>query len=159
MAPKTGFRRAQDHHQVRSARPHHATRVRPHFGPSSRRRGGAFERLTRPPAAGPDGVQRTRSSSDFRAMPAAKAASASVTSRPFGRTHAGRPDRRQAMKKGQPAANPCGRRYIGLCGLGYPFTCFRTACLRMTMCDKIALSVILLFIEGMAQISEQNTGK
>jgi integrase len=27
----------------------------------------------------------------------------------------------------------------------------------MTMCDKIALSVILLFIEGMAQISEQNT--
>ena len=27
----------------------------------------------------------------------------------------------------------------------------------MTMCDKIALSFILLFIEGMAQISEQNT--
>jgi hypothetical protein len=90
-------------------------------------------------------------------MPAAKAASASVTSRPFGRTHAGRPDRRQAMKKGQPAANPCGRRYIGCAVYATHITSFRTACLHMTMCDKIALSVILLFIEGMAQISEQNT--
>jgi hypothetical protein len=46
-----------------------------------------------------------------------------------------------------------------LCGLGYPNYANRTACLHMTMCDKIALSVILLFIEGMAQIIEQNTGK
>jgi hypothetical protein len=35
---KTGFRRAQDHRRLPSARPHHATRVRPRCGPSSGQR-------------------------------------------------------------------------------------------------------------------------
>jgi hypothetical protein len=85
---------------VPSARPHHATRVRPRCGPSADGGSGAFERLTRAPAAGPDGVQPNQIIQDFRAMPAAKAASASVTSRPFGRTHAGRPDRRAGNEEG-----------------------------------------------------------
>ena len=38
------------------------------------------------------------------------------------------------------------------------FSNIRTACHNLFMTDKIALSVIMLSIEGMAQISAQNVG-
>jgi hypothetical protein len=75
--------------------------------------GGAFERLTRAPAAGPDGVQPNQiiqviSGRCRRRRPRPPR---SHHGRSAGPTRAGQTDE-WAMKKGQPAANPCGRRYI-----------------------------------------------
>lgn len=54
------------------------------------RDGRTFQGLARAPAAGADGFGRTRSSSDFKAMPAAKAEVSSSGSRPRGRDQLGR---------------------------------------------------------------------
>ena len=55
------------------------------------------------------------------------------------------------------ATNPCRQRYTGCAVYAIRFSNIRTACRYLFMTDKIALSVVMLFIEGMAQISEQNT--
>ena len=54
------------------------------------RDGDTFQGLAGPPAAGPDGCGRTRSSSDFNAIPAAKAAARSSGARPRGRVQPGK---------------------------------------------------------------------
>ncbi|KSV72257.1 hypothetical protein N183_27190 [Sinorhizobium sp. Sb3] len=54
------------------------------------RDGGAFQALTGAPAAGPDGLGADKIVSDFKAMPAAKAAPSASGSLPRGRAQAGK---------------------------------------------------------------------
>jgi hypothetical protein len=118
--PKTGFRRVQDHHPAAvsktASRKACSSSVRPinPYGGKEAHLSACRERQQ--PAQ--TGSERTRSSKDFRAMPAAKAASASVTSRPFGRTHAGRPDKRKGNEEEAAGSESMPVTLHRMCGLG-----------------------------------------
>lgn len=80
----TPSRPERDRHRRQSVRAHPATRVRPRKGPISWTATAAhFERPAGAAAASHTGAERTRPSSDFCAMPAAKAAGVRP---PHGRT-------------------------------------------------------------------------